>query len=805
MLRNYLKIAYRNLLKNKVFSLINILGLAIGIAASLLILQYVSFELSYDDFHEKAERIYRVRFDRIYPDKHDKSAGLTAAAGPALQEEFPEIEVYTKIWSVYGNNVLTYDEKKFKENQLYFADSSFFSIFSYPLLKGDPATALAAPNTIVLTVNMAQKYFGQDDPMGKFIDLFGPYGKQSFLVTGVLQNPPENTHLKFNALCSFQTLVNITNGEAANTWRWNAFLTYLLLSPEADAQKLQAKLPDFVEKYYAPMMAEQDIKFELLLQPLQDIHLHSHLRMESESNGNVEVVTFLTIIAFFILLIAWVNYINLSTAKSVERAREIGIRKVAGAKKNQLIGQYLLEALLLNLLGIGLALTCVQFTLPYFEVLTGKPLAFNFWKNYSFWGVLAGFTVLSTLLTGLYPAWMLSSFVPVKVLKGNISRSARGILVRKGLVIFQYVMSAILITGTLVVFKQLQYMQNEKLGFDKEQMLIVEAPSMADSTYGSRQESFKTSMLSNSNIYQMTVSTSIPGEEIGWVNNGVGRQGSDPKDRTSCHFVQVDDDFFNAYQIDLIAGRNFSAEYGNEGRAVILNKATVELLGFESVEKSVGQDLYVDDDTFHIVGVAANYHQRSLNQEYYPMVFHFSLYGRSYYSLKVNTRNLPETLSFIEKQWEANFTGNPFHYFFLDDFFNRQYQSDQRFASAFMLFAALAIFIACLGLFGLSSYTVVQRTKEIGIRKVLGASVQNILTLLSWDFIRLVCIASLLALPVAYLVMQKWLANYAFRINIGWGLLLVPVVMVLLIALLTVSFQTIKAALSNPAKSLRYE
>lgn len=805
MLKNYLKIAYRNLVKNKVFSLINILGLAIGMAACLLILQYVRFELSYDDFHEKADRIYRLQLDRIYPDRLDQSAGLAAAAGPTLKEDFPEVEAYTKLWNIFGNNVLSYDEKKFKENQLYFADSSFLHIFSYPLLEGDPATALTAPNTVVLTAKTAKKYFGEEDPMGKFMDLFGPYGRQSFLVTGIVQNPPENTHLKFNALFSFQTLVNITNGQAANTWRWNAFLTYILLSPEADAQQLQAKIPAFIEKHCGPIMAEQNFKIEVFLQPLPDIHLHSDLRFEAEPNGNAEAVTFLLIIAFFILLIAWVNYINLSTAKSTERAREIGIRKVAGARRQQLVGQYLLEAFILNLLGIVLALTVIQFALPSFEILTGKSLVFDLWGNYTFWGILAGFTILSTVLTGLYPAWMLSSFLPVKVLKGNISRSTKGILVRKGLVVFQYVMSAILITGTLVVFQQLQFMQNEKLGFDTEQMLILEAPSIADSTYGSRQESFKTNILSNSNIYEMTVSTSIPGEEISWVNNSVGRQGADPKDRNSCHFLQVDDDFFDTYDMELLVGRNFSAEYGNEWRAVILNEATVDLLGFESVEKSVGQELYVDDDTFHIVGVAANYHQQSLNQAYYPMVFQFSPYSRAYYSLKVNTQHLPQTLSFIEKQWDATFTANPLHYFFLDDYFNHQYQSDQQFARAFLLFAVLAIFIACLGLFGLSSYMVVQRTKEIGIRKVLGASVQSILTLLSWDFIRLVLIASVVALPIAYFFMQKWLNNYAFRIEIGWWLMLIPVVIVLFIALFTVSFQTIKAALTNPVKSLRYE
>ncbi|MEQ9440012.1 MAG: ABC transporter permease [Cyclobacteriaceae bacterium] len=805
MIKNYLTIAFRHLLKNKIFSLINILGLAISMAACLLIFQYVNFELSYDDFHEKANRIYRVRFDRIYPDKHDQSAGLTAAAGPALKEEFSEIEAYTKLWSIYGNNILSLGDKKFKEDRLYFADSSFFSIFSYPLLKGDPATALADPNTIVLTTSTAQKYFGEEDPMGKFLDLFGPYGRQSFLVTGIARDLPENTHFKFNALCSFQTLVNATQGRAADAWSWNAFLTYLLVSPETDVRQLEAKLPAFVEKYYGPMMAKQDVQGALLLQSLPDIHLHSHLRFEAEPNGNAEVVTFLIIIAVFTLFIAWVNYINLSTAKSAERAREIGIRKVAGAYKNQLIGQYLLEALLLNLLSLVLAFTIVQITSPYFEMLTGKPLTLNFWKDDIFWGILAGVAVLSTLLTGVYPAFLLSSFIPVKVLKGNIAKSTRGILVRKGLVIFQYVMSAILITATLVIFQQLQYMQDEKLGFDQKQMLIVEAPSIADSTYGNRQNNFKMSVLSNSDIYQMTVSTSIPGEEIGWVNNGVGRQGSDPEERTSCHFIQVDDDFFETYQIDLIAGRNFSQEFGNEASAVILNKATVDLLGFESAEKSVGQELYVDEDTFHIVGVAPNYHQQSLNQEYYPMVFHYSLYGRAYYSLKVNTRNLSETLPFIEKQWDTDFGENPFQYFFLDDFFNRQYQSDQQFARAFTLFSGLAIFIACLGLYGLSAYTAVQRTKEIAVRKVLGASVSGLLALLARSFLKLILLASLIAIPIAYTGMQRWLADYAFRVSISIWLLLVPMVAILLIALLTISVQTVRAASANPVKSLRYE
>jgi putative ABC transport system permease protein len=803
MLKSYFKTALRSLLKHKAFSFINIFGLAIGMAAFLLILQYVTFELSYDQFHEKKDRIFRLQQDRY--DKGQLSTQWAAGAagiGTAIKEAFPEVETYAKLRGNGG--VISYGEKKFREEKIYFANNDFFSVFSYPLVKGNPAKLLTEPFQAVITQSTAKKYFGNEDPIGKRIS----YNKrEDYLITGLVEDMPENTHLKFTILFSFPTFVKFAGPEAETTFDWDGFYTYVLLKPGVNPKTVEAKIPDMLEKKIGEINRERNHKVVYHLQPVTDIHLYSSYMIEAEANGNGESVYFLLIIAFFIIIIAWINYINLSTAKALDRAKEVGIRKVMGSYRQQLVGQFMFESVLVNLFAMLLALGLVVICLPMFNWLTDRQMGFSLLTKPNFWLALIGLFAIGSLLSGLYPAFVLSSFQPIAVLKGRLSKTTHGAFLRQSLVVGQFAASVALMVGTFCVFRQINYMQGQELGVQINQTLVLRGPNVTDSTYSDKLNSFKNELLRYPGIKKVAASTEVPGQKVGWNAGGIKLVGSGPGEANQYRVIGIDYDFLDSYGLKVIAGRNFSKELSTDPKAVLMNEAAAKLMGFAKPEDALNKQIDFWGEIYTIVGVVANHHQESLREDYDVHIFRLIPDSQNYYSLKLEagSENLNQLINTAHTRWGQFFPGNPFEYFFLDEHFDKQYKSDKQFGQVFGVFAVLAIFVACLGLFGLASFVTTQRTKEIGIRKVLGASISSILMLLSKDFVKLVLIAFLIASPITYYLLKQWLENYAFQASISPWMFILPGLLILLIALLTVSTQTVKAATDNPVKSLRSE
>ncbi|WP_421829446.1 ABC transporter permease [Larkinella sp.] len=807
MFKSYLKIAWRNFRNQRFFSLINLLGLSVGMAACLVIGLYVTFEKSYDNFHTDADRIYRIQLDAYQSEGKLawRSATSFPAIAPTMKKDYPEVEDFTRLYDA-NNGVVSFGDRHFRETNFFYADSNALSFFNIGLVKGDPKTALIGTRKVVLSESTARKYFGDTDPLNKTVKL----DTSSYLVTGVFKDYPKNSHLEIDLLFSY-----LTEPDAQTSWGWYDFFSYVKLRPARNGeptnpQQLEAKLPAMLMKYNGEWYRRSGKKNVLLLQPLRDIHLESHLNQEAEVNGDGQTVQFLVWVAFAILIIAWINYINLSTSRALDRAREVGIRKVVGALRSGLIRQFILESLLLNLLAFGLAIGLVWALLPSFNLLTGKPLDFSQFFTNGLWanGLLVFFT--GTVLSSLYPAFVLSDYEPIAVLKGRFSQTTQGMGLRQTLIVVQFAASVALIIGTLTVYKQLRFMQKQALGFNKEQTLVLQAPRVTDASFPTRSETFKQLLLQQNLAESATGSAYVPGIEILWTNS-FRRKDENRENFSTMFLTSIDNDFLDSYQIGLVAGRNFNRSFGTDSMAVLLNETAVSTFGFQSAADALDKEIMSGNNPLKIIGVAKDFHQQGLKRVKDPMVF-LSVYRRpdqlrnlNYYSLKVRTGNLPATIAAVERQFEQAFPGNPFEYFFLDEFFSQQYKSDQQFGTVFGLFAGLAIFIASLGLLGLISFTVARRTREIGIRKVLGSDVSAIVFLLTKDFIRLVLFSIVIAVPLAWYLMTGWLAGFAYRTSIGVGIIVVAGVMALAIAVLTVSFQSIKAAFMNPVTSLRSE
>ena len=812
MFRNHLTVAFRNLTKRKGYSLLNILGLAIGITCCLLIFQYVAYERSYDSFPREADQIVRLRLDCYQKGKLAwQSATVYPAIAPAMKKDFPEVEKFCRL--IDANLLLSNDEKniKFNETKGYYADPAMLDMLNVQLVKGDPRSALEGPDKIILSETTARRYFGDQDPIGKRLTAKGG-DPEHFEVTGVFKDYPENSHLILNHIVSYSTLAKVlrqqgdTSNASETAWGWYDFYAYLQLKPGTDWKQLQSKLPAFCDRYInsEPWRKTNNVKNELYLIPLRDIHLNSNYNQEAEINGDGKSVGFLFMIAFFIIAIAWINYSNLATARSLERAREVGVRKVLGALRTDLILQFLVESLLLNLLAAVVAFLAVFLLTHSFNHLIGTASTNNFNLPLTYWTGILSLFVGGTFLSGLYPAFVLSGYHPVMVLKGLFKNTTKGQFLRKGLIIGQFATSVILIAGTIIVFQQVQYMRQQKLGVNINQTLVVEgAGSMQDSVYQNVFQPFKTTLLNKPGIRNISASSSVMGQEIYWTT-GITRVGADNKNAVTLYNLGVDYDFVPAYGLRLVAGRNFSKDFGTDKKTVLINEKAADLLGFAHPQDAINAKIR-REDTLTIVGVVADYHHLGLRKAIDPMVILLRPNIRGYYSIKVNSENLPQTIAEVEKAWNAFFPADPFNYFFLDDSFNEQYKADTRFGEVFGLFAFLAILIACFGLLGLSAYNVLQRTKEIGIRKVLGASVQNLLLLLSRDFLLLVVLSFLVAFPLTWWVMNNWLNDYAYRIHIQWWVFLLAGVLAVLIALITVGAQAFRAAVSNPVKSLRTE
>jgi putative ABC transport system permease protein len=692
-------------------------------------------------------------------------------------------------------------EIAFKEDGVYFADPSFLQLFSFPLLSGNAATALNENNSILLSQSMARKHFGKENPMGKLLNLKEGDQTQPKIVTGIFKDIPHNSHLQINFLLSYASL-----GSTDNDWGRFVAYTYVLLAPGINPASVENKLANLIHSYKANMLNEQNAREELFLQALQDIHLYSDLDREIKANGNIRIIYFLVIIAGFVLAIAWVNYINLSTARAIERAKEVGIRKVVGANRMQLLGQFMMESCLINMLGAVLALTIVQFTLPFFNEFTGQEMPLALWRNPQIWFVFILLFITGTLLSGIYPAFVLSSYQPVLVVKGKWRSSTSGILLRKGLVIAQFMISVVLIAGTLTVYRQLEFMQNRDLGINMDQVLVVKSPTVRNKAFEKNFDVFRNEVLRNPAVKSFAMTDVVPGMEDIYSDTGLKREGSDAVNPTSFKLIWADYDFISTFGIKLLSGRPFSREFSTDNQGVIINEAAAHALGFASPQEAVNQKVsYSRDFKYQVLGVVNNYHQKSLKEDYMPMIFLLNPKVGRCYSIKLDTKNITGSLAAIERTYQSVFPGNPFDYFFLNEFFDAQYKKDRQFRRVFTLFTALAIIVACLGLFGLASFATTQRTKEIGVRKVLGASVNNIIFLLSKDFMQLILVSNLIAWPLAYWGIREWLQGYAFRIEVNMWLFILPALLVWVIALLTVSVQTIKAAKSNPVKSLRYE
>lgn len=793
MIRNYLKVAFRKLWSHKAFSLINIIGLAIGMTACFLIYLYVSFEVSYDTFHTKADRIYRVVADIKTPTEVINAGGPPWAVPPNAADEFPEIESFVRLSQ--NNTLVRKGDIKFQEEAAFLADSAFFHVFDFKLVKGNPKTALKEPFSVVLSEATAKKYFGTADPMGQILLT----STEAFptKVTGVMQDMPENSQIKADLLVSMTTATQKLSPGLDSQWGNYGSTAYFLLKAGANAKALETKFPAFLERRNGTEMKEHQMFATLFLEPLKDVYLRS--TRNGNKTGNITNVYIFSIIAVFILLIACINFINLTTARATERAKEVGIRKVAGAGKPQLIGQFIGESVILCFIAFLLTLLFSVLLLPLFNQLAGKTISTGIFLNLRYVALLFGAAIGIGLLAGIYPALVLTSFKPVVVLKGRFATGTKGIILRKGLVVAQFTISIALIIATIVVYNQMAFMRNQDLGFSKDQMLIL------DTNGDGAKDAFRQAVTTIPNVNAVATSSSVPGGG----NPGAYSEIENVKvdlQIANLDVYFVDFDYINQFKIKVVAGRPFSRDFMTDTtQAMVLNEAAVKMFGYASPEQAIGKRFKQWGREGKIIGVVKDFHFRSLQQPIKPLSMRIEPGGSNLISINVAATNLPSTIAAIENKWKTLIPNRPFSYYFLDEFFDRQYRSEERFGRLFLNFAILAIIISCLGLLGLASYSTVQRTKEIGIRKVLGASTSGIVNLLSIDFLKLVIISFVIAAPVAWYFMHHWLEDFAYHTAINVWVFAIAGSAALLIALFTVSFQAIRAAIANPVKSLRSE
>jgi putative ABC transport system permease protein len=792
-------------MKYKFISFINLFGLTVGLACCLLITTYILNELSYDRYNKNAKNIYRIERTFLNAETGALSLQLGAVAppfGPLLENDFKNIQQVTRLLPISSIPV-KYGENIFNENGLFFAEQNVFKVFDFKVTEGNQANALAEPFSVMLDQNIAKKYFGNKDPLNKVIRLGNQFDCK---VTGVYKALPQNLHWHPELLVSFNTLKDSAVYGAENlrtNFGNNAFYTYLLVPDHFNAQNFEAQMPAFQNRH---IPAEGKMKASdysvLSLRKLTDIHLYSHTDEEIEINGDVKRVYIFGAIALFILLIACINYMNLSSARSVLRAKEIGVRKTAGAVKGELITQFLSESVLIAWLAAALAFALTISALPWLNQLSSQNLSIN---DLSQWKVLMAILLMPFLvgiLSGIYPAFYLSSFEPVKVLKGVIKKGGGNISFRKALVVFQFSISIVLIIATIIVVQQLNYMQNKSLGFDKDHVVTIGYNSGLNDSY----QSFKDELLSNSNIKDVALSSRIPsGRLLDSQGSQLNRGDSLAPSKADIKYVVADEDFIPAYGIKIVAGRNFSKDYGMDTSSFLINETAVKALGLKSNENAIGKQFQYGDRKGTIAGVFNDFNFESLHQRIIPLVLLEST-GDGYGNISIKTSgNVPAALAQIEKVWKKYLPEIPYEYNFLDARYAKLYEAEQKESSILIIFSCVAILIACLGLFGLSAFTITQRVKEIGIRKVLGASTRTIVELISKEFLLLVVIAAVFAFPVAWYVMNHWLQNFAYRINIAWWVFVVAGIIAFFIAFATISFQAIKAAIANPVKSLRSE
>lgn len=810
MIRNYIKIAWRNLRKNKIFSFINILGLSMGLACFVMIGMYVMDEISYDKYNEKAGRIYRINSDLRLGGTDLNMAFSSDPMGPILKQDYPQVEEFVRFYGSNDSKLIKNKEQYIKENRVTHVDSTLFNVFTFPVIAGDPKVALNSPNTVVITESTAKRYFGNaNDALGETIET-NDNGSTLYKVTAVIKDIPHNSHFSFDFFFSMGN-VEYSFGQ----FLANNFHTYILLKPGVDYKTFNKNFVEVIDKYIVPQAKqfmqiksmEEFVKagnnMEYSLIPVIDIHLHSSRSGELDTNGSIQYVYIFSGVALFILLIACINFMNLSTAQSSGRAKEVGIRKVLGTTKQSLIGQFLSESILMSCIALILALALVWLALPWFNTISGKEMTIGSEFNSWYFIAILSLPFVVGLLAGIYPAFFLSSFNPIKVLKGKQNTGFKNNIFRNFLVVFQFSASIILIIGTIIIYKQLNFIQTSRLGFDKDQVLIVDNSGMSKNI----SNAIKNEVEKMNGIKSASFGGYLPVGNSTRSDNTFSKETvMNENNALDMQTWNIDYEYIPTLGMEMAKGRNFSPAFGSDSTAIIINETAAKLMGFDD---PIGKKLYLprgegSTSSYTIIGVVKNFNFESLRQNIGALSF--QLGNNNWVSTyRMATTDLKGLVTDIESKYKEMAPGMPFNYQFMDEAFDSMYRQEQRIGKVTLSFSVLAILIACLGLFGLATYMAEQRTKEIGIRKVLGASVSNIVTMLSTDFIKLVLISFVIAIPIAWLGMSKWLQEFAYKINIGWWIFLVAGSVAMLIALITVSFQAIKAAIANPVKSLRTE
>ncbi len=815
MIKNYLKIAVRNLLKNRIFTAINVLGLAIGIATFVFILEYVSLETSMNQFHTNLPQLYRVLTENKQGESYPYHvAGLSAA----MKEQLAEVKDYCRLVQGAVQGVVTYSGedstqvfKTFREEKIMFAEKNFFELFSFPIVEGEKS--LAKPNTVAISESYAKKYFGNEKPIGKVLTLHNQFAKQLYTVSAVFADVKQNSDLQFEMVFSLETLKNPANlngndWASLDGWESNFLGSYVLLEKNVNIKQVEAKIDALYRK-----KKPEYVDFKTILQPAKHIHLSENLGDNYLTYGSLKVVYLLLGIATLIVLIAWFNYINLSTAGSMKRMKEVAVRKVIGATRSQLIFQFLLESILLNLLGFGLAVMLVSMLQTPFNTLINKQLDISIFlqNNTGLLGLL--FVFVGAIGVGVYVAFMLSYFPPTEALKGTFTKSSKGVSLRKILVVSQFTISMVLLIATFVLYKQLQFMQNKDLGIKTEQLLAIKGAeiTVAREINQSNSSAFVQKISQFPFVQDYCQTGNVPSKWYNFNSDGFTKNNPLPDDsKKNYNILMVDERFVPTYQMQLLVGQNFTAEECDKGwgggSKILMNEKAIAQIGFKTAQEAIGQKIKwnKEENEYEIIGVVKDYNHQSTKEAIEPIVF-LPSQNSAYFTVRLSTKEMQNQLAQIESAYKEIFAGNPFQYFFLDEEYNRQYETERQYSQIFMIAACLAILIACLGLLGLTTFTVEARTKEIGIRKVLGASVLGIVALLSKDFVKLVSIAFVIAVPIAWYAADKWLADFAYKTEISWWIFALAGFSATLIALLTVSWQSIKAAVANPVTSLRSE
>lgn len=806
MIQNYWTSAYKNLLKKKGFSFVNILGLAIGMTSALLILTYVAYEYSFDTMHAKADRTYRVE-STFYEGDVQTDYWATSSFGyaPAMVQNLSGIEDCARVASQYQpEQIVKYKELIYREKDIAYADPSFFRVFDYELKEGNRETCLATPNKVVISERIAKKYFKNEDPLGKILRFTTGSESLTCEVSAVMKDMPYNVHVRYEFIISFTSLPKFLD----TYWYKHECYTYVVLKPGVKPEQIDEAFPAMAEKYKTEEALRNKI-WGIKLKPLKAIHLTPQKAYEVENKGNRSAMLALIFAAIAILCIAWINYVNLTVARSMERAREVGIRRVVGATRKQLVSQFLFESFVVNLIAFIVALGLVEAVFPAFNTIIGKNLSFSIWFQSWLGIVLLGVFLLGVFLSGYYPALILSGKKPIKMLKGKFSHTKGGERTRKTLVVLQYTASMVLLCGTLAVFAQLTFMRNQSLGIKTDQTLVIKFPGYTDD-FQTKLRSMKKEIAKFPSVHKVTVSGAVPGEEVAmFLSNR--RVDDQMKQNRLYEVLTCDEDYLEAYGLQVVAGRGFSEAYGADKNKLVINESSVRTLGYASNEEALGQLIWVEtvEEPMQIIGVVKDYHQQSLNKAFTPIMFvqsrQIPWMKQRYISVVMKNGSPKDLVNMVGTVWNKYFIDSSYDYFFLDQYFDQQYKQDEIFGLIMGLFTMLAIFISCLGLWVLVMFSCSTRFREMGIRKVLGASNSNLFYMLGKEFFILIGIAIVIALPLSWFIMQGWLNNYAFRTNMKWWFFVMPVILLFFISLFTVGWQTAKTIYSKPARALRYE